>query len=72
MSRGQLPRTRAYFPAMKDRAFARREGPVVSWGGGMYCPCGRRITWGAVRRAEYDRVIEAIEDHDAYCDEGIY
>jgi len=71
MSRRQLARTRANFPRMKDRAYARREGPVVSWGGGMYCPCGARITWGNVRRREYDRVLEALDNHDAYCDEGI-
>lgn len=69
MSR-QLPRTRANFPRMKDRAFARREGPVVSWGGGMRCPCGRRMDWGKVRRAEYEQILEELDDHDAYCDEG--
>ena len=70
MSRGQLARTRANFPAMKDRAYARREGPVVSWGGGMICPCGLVIHWGNVRRAEYDRVLELLDDHDYACDEG--
>jgi hypothetical protein len=68
MSRGQLARTRANFPAMKDRAFARREGPVVSWGGGMICPCGYRMTWGSVRRAEYEQIEQIIAAHD-YCDD---
>lgn len=71
MSRGQLARTPDNFPRMKDRAYARREGPVVSWGGGMHCPCGARITWGNVRRAEYDRILDALDAHEAYCDEGI-
>ena len=70
MSRRQLARTRANFPRMKDRAYARREGPVVSWGGGMICPCGLVIHWGAVRRAEYARVLELLDDHDYACDEG--
>jgi hypothetical protein len=67
MSR-QLPRTRANFPRMKDRAYARREGPVASWGGGMICPCGARITWGAVRRREWDRIEQIIESH-AWCED---
>jgi len=71
MSRGQLPRTRANFPRMKDRAYARREGPVVSWGGGMICPCGLRITWGHVRRAEYDQLLDELAMHEAWCDEGV-
>jgi hypothetical protein len=71
LSRRQLARTRANFPRMKDRAYSRREGPVVSWGGGMYCPCGRVITWGNVHRAEYDRIREALDDHEYACDEGI-
>jgi hypothetical protein len=72
MSRSQKARTRANFPNMKDRAYARREGPVVSWGGGLWCPCGVRITWGEVRLAEYDRIEQAIDDHAYACDEGVY
>lgn len=71
MSRGQKPRTRANFPRMKDRAYSRREGPVVSWGGGMICPCGYRVTWGAMRRAEHDRLLDDLAMHEAWCDEGI-
>lgn len=71
MSRSQLPRTRANFPRMKDRAYARREGPVVSWGGGMICPCGLSVHWGTVRRREYDELLRLLDDHEAYCDEGI-
>jgi hypothetical protein len=55
-------------PKQKDRAFARREGPVVSWGGGMNCTCGRVIRWGHLRRAEYDRLLEDLAAHD-YCDD---
>lgn len=71
MSRGQTPRTPANFPRMRHRAYARLRGPIVSWGGGMYCPCGARITWDKVGRAEYDEILQFIADHDAYCDEGI-
>ena len=71
MSRRQKPRTRANFPAMKDRAYKRREGPVVSWGGGMWCPCGRRIARGAVRRAEMNQIDQLIADHEYSCDEGV-
>lgn len=67
--RGRTPRTRANFPRMKDRAYARREGPVVSWGGGMYCPCGARITWGKVRAAEYAEIEQIIDNH-SWCDNG--
>ena len=68
MSRRQLARTRANFPRMKDRAYSRREGPVVSWGGGMNCTCGAVIRWGTMRRAEYDRLLEDLAAHD-YCDD---
>lgn len=58
-------------PRAKDRAYARREGPVVSWGGMMKCPCGLTITWGHVRRAEYDRLLDDLAMHEAWCDEGV-
>ena len=67
MSRNQLARTPDNFPRMKDRAYARREGPVASWGGGMICPCGMSIRWGTVRRAEYDRILDMLNDHEGYC-----
>jgi hypothetical protein len=46
----------------------RRKDPIASWGGGMYCPCGARFTWGKVTRAEYDEICRDIDDHAAYCD----
>ena len=71
MSRGQKPRTRANFPRMKDRAYSRREGPIVSWGGGMICPCGVSIHWGNVRRREMDQIEQILDDHAYACDEGV-
>lgn len=70
MSRSQRARTRDNFPRMKDRAYARREGPVVSWGGGMICPCGTSIHWDSVRRREYEQIEQILESHEYTCDEG--
>lgn len=70
MSRGQTPRTPEHFPRMRVRG-RRRKDPIASWGGGMVCPCGLRITWGKVGRAEYDRIQQELDNHDAYCQEGI-
>jgi hypothetical protein len=65
--KGKLPRTPENFPRMKVRG-RRRKDPIASWGGGMYCPCGARFTWGKVTRAEYDEICRDIDDHAAYCD----
>lgn len=70
MSRSQLARTPRNFPRMKHRA-AGRLLQVGSWGGGMVCPCGTRIMWGKVGREEYAKIQAMIEDHEAWCDEGL-
>jgi hypothetical protein len=53
---------------MKHRAFGRQ---IASWGGGMRCPCGLRITWGKVGRAEYEQIQQELDDHDYTCGEGV-